>query len=844
MQDKNVIWWTGVVEDRNDPEKLGRCRVRIFGYHTENLGLLPTEDLPWALPLQSVTSAASSGVGSTPVGIVPGTWVVGWFLDGDNAQQPLIVGTLAGKPETNTQTKSAIQQEKSINNLVRDSRDNIVYDENGIPIQIDTRTKSQKELIAALAPREVDTLLNTISSELSANDITKIGKNNELGKYQFTVERLIELGYIKKPLGETIYPAIINDPEYWTGKDNIKNKEEFLNNSVLQDSIMLNSTLDSYKTLLRLGKITEKDKSYTVAGLLFTSHLFGAKNSDKLEKKDLQGVKAKDYFIKGNSALGGEEIDFIKVFEDRQTYLPEEQNNDEINSRTGFSDPDKKYPKYEYAGLSDINKLAVGNNNHTYFKIKENNRIEKIPLAKSNSKWDEPESAFSSVYPFNQVFETEAGHVIELDSTPNAERIHVFHKKGTYIEIDVNGSMVRKVIGDNYEIVDRNNFVYVKGANNLTVEGKTSILVKDDAVIEVDGNLSVTGHGDTTVKSATTVGVVSKNVIVSAKENLDLSCSGSVNIQGKDINLYAKGGSLGVKSDNDLSMQSGSSGTFSIKGGIQLLLDAILVKTKMGANTIRGLNLPQVDPPEVRNPDKSIIPPLKRTIVREDIFLFDSEEEGSQQYKQSQIDAGKINDNIVPKEGESTPTVRSFGGVRSTVIPVDPGCEDLLSYNSFPRSFKLSKYFTLGNLLIGNRGSSLVAQKGLTELDIVCNLRKIAINCLDPIKEKYKDMIVTSGFRIGGEDSEHNIGAAVDLQFTRTDFSEYIEIAKWIQSNVPYRQLLLEYRFNNSSSKLEATWIHISLQIQNSNIVPSNRSPIATIKNHSIYASNKFVNLA
>ena len=42
----NLIWWMGVVEDRQDPEQLGRCKVRIFGYHTEDINVLPTEDLP------------------------------------------------------------------------------------------------------------------------------------------------------------------------------------------------------------------------------------------------------------------------------------------------------------------------------------------------------------------------------------------------------------------------------------------------------------------------------------------------------------------------------------------------------------------------------------------------------------------------------------------------------------------------------------------------------------------------------------------------------------------------------------------------------------------------------
>ena len=49
------IWWAGVVEDRKDPLKLGRCRVRCLGYHTDDRSQLPTEDLPWAHPLLPIT---------------------------------------------------------------------------------------------------------------------------------------------------------------------------------------------------------------------------------------------------------------------------------------------------------------------------------------------------------------------------------------------------------------------------------------------------------------------------------------------------------------------------------------------------------------------------------------------------------------------------------------------------------------------------------------------------------------------------------------------------------------------------------------------------------------------
>jgi len=93
-------WFVGVVEDRQDPKRLGRVRVRCLGYHTEDNVKLPTSDLPWAHPMNPITSATVSGVGQTPLGVVEGTWVVGFFTDGTSAQQPMIMGTLPGVPST------------------------------------------------------------------------------------------------------------------------------------------------------------------------------------------------------------------------------------------------------------------------------------------------------------------------------------------------------------------------------------------------------------------------------------------------------------------------------------------------------------------------------------------------------------------------------------------------------------------------------------------------------------------------------------------------------------------------------------------------------------------------
>ena len=96
---RNFQHFFGVVEDRQDPLRLGRVRVRAFGIHTEDRAKIPTEDLPWATPVMPYTSASISGVGESPTGPVEGTWVFGFFIDGKQMQQPMILGTLAGAPE-------------------------------------------------------------------------------------------------------------------------------------------------------------------------------------------------------------------------------------------------------------------------------------------------------------------------------------------------------------------------------------------------------------------------------------------------------------------------------------------------------------------------------------------------------------------------------------------------------------------------------------------------------------------------------------------------------------------------------------------------------------------------
>ena len=83
-------WFLGeVVNVADDPLKLGRARVRIFGVYDE----IADEDLPWAQIVVPITHTVHRGNGQT-LGLLVGAQVFGIFLDGQNSQLPLVVGSI------------------------------------------------------------------------------------------------------------------------------------------------------------------------------------------------------------------------------------------------------------------------------------------------------------------------------------------------------------------------------------------------------------------------------------------------------------------------------------------------------------------------------------------------------------------------------------------------------------------------------------------------------------------------------------------------------------------------------------------------------------------------------
>lgn len=269
------MWWIGVAEDRMDPKKLGRIKVRIYGYHTEDKEEMPLDEMPWCYPVEPTVSGAMNGIGVSPTGIVEGTWCFGFFRDGHNAQDGVILGTLGGIP--------------------------------------------------------------------------------------------------------------------------------------------------------------------------------GDKDPSK-----------------------------------------------------GFYDPNGQYPKDDYMNEPDTNRLARNEKiSETCVQTKKDNLDEQVQKSLNDGFWDEEETPYDAKYPFNHVRETESGHIEEWDDTEEKERFHRYHMKGGFIEIHPDGTEVRKIKKDKYEIVLGDEYIHVKGGEDdaegnltITVEGDCNMLVKGNSRLETMGNRDEYVHGN------------------------------------------------------------------------------------------------------------------------------------------------------------------------------------------------------------------------------------------------------------------------------------------------------------------------------------------------------------
>ena len=312
------IWYTGVVEDRQDPQYLGRVRVRAIGIHTDDKLMLPTEDLPWAQCVMPLTGASISGLGNSPSFLVEGSWVFGYYRDGEAMQEPVVLGSIPGRPYELATTSKGF------------------YDPNGV------------------------------------------------------------------------YP---------------KYKDEVDTN--------------------RLAVNLKEDGSETNPHLSLTLR--------------------------------------------RSTRI------------TGVA-------------TADFNPITAADGSSI--------------AASDGDTFDQPEIPYATVYPYNRVFESESGHIIEYDDTPDNERIHQRHKTGTSYEIHPDGTQTEIIKGDHYTLTSGKRQAEIQGNCDISIDGRHKLFLNKSGtennhydiqigananiniqvdkgninMVTVDGNINVNSGGDYNVK--------------------------------------------------------------------------------------------------------------------------------------------------------------------------------------------------------------------------------------------------------------------------------------------------------------------------------------------------------
>lgn len=193
------------------------------------------------------------------------------------------------------------------------------------------------------------------------------------------------------------------------------------------------------------------------------------------------------------------------------------------------------------------------------------------------------------------------------------------------------------------------------------------------------------------------------------------------------------------------------------------------------------------------------------------------------------IDRSELATPMEEKQKDETPP--------KPAAPLSKDCSDIASLTPFPTgaaidNIQLTANYTVGKLTrkphVVFDNELRAGSGGLSVEEIVCNLKLLAVNCIEPIRAKYPNAFVTNTWRppSGNPRSQHPKGQAADIQFRNIPKTEYYDIAQWIKDNVSYDQLLLEYKTTGSG----LPWIHISFSKEGT------RKQVLTLLNDKTYS--------
>jgi hypothetical protein len=173
---------------------------------------------------------------------------------------------------------------------------------------------------------------------------------------------------------------------------------------------------------------------------------------------------------------------------------------------------------------------------------------------------------------------------------------------------------------------------------------------------------------------------------------------------------------------------------------------------------------------------------------------------------QEELDAGK---NATATSSDLTLAKGGRGDVEGTVSVSDT-VDDTLLYDSPLTKIKyyVKTVTKQPNVIFPYDVATVAPKNGVTVQSVCNNLRFLIINCYDPIKKQFPDAFMTNSFRAKSTNatSQHPLGMACDIQYSKASKAEYFTRAQWIRENTVFDQFILEYKTTGSKKP----WHHIS----------------------------------
>lgn len=473
----NPMFFIGVVENIFDPRLEGRVQVRAFGVHGTN-DQIPTQDLPWATLI----------IGSHDVNFVKppiNSWVFGFFIDGRDAQQPMILGLIPTQmiePINPAVTGWGVAFGQEVDLAGQGSRARDV----GQPrnSKLERGEQLQDTYIPAVETNRVRNI------PIAGGSSASFAPKGNMGAASQDEASASTASPAAIPSG-----AIKDDAEFQSVLDGMIAKYPGLTRAEIYRIMQGESGFNPRAVNPKSG----------AAGLFQfmpeVANEYGTSATQIVNMSPADQLRLYDRYLERWGYQGGG----LGIMQAAPAYA--DFNDSDTVYAVGSAEWQQN-PGWRTAGDGRITKASinayyagqVAPTDPSYNTADANVSAGNAPTSSpsSSSYFEEPTVGYNAKYPYNRVIETASGHSVELDDTPGSERIMIYHKSGSYIQI-TNTSSTRKSMEDAYDIMEENFMVYVGGTHALTIEGDSHVLVKGNKIEEIMGDYKQIIHGNHSV---------------------------------------------------------------------------------------------------------------------------------------------------------------------------------------------------------------------------------------------------------------------------------------------------------------------------------------------------------